>query len=55
MEFEFDIEKYMQIFRLEIEVIYELIKAENEVFLESISKKIENNTSGNLLEDIYWS
>ena len=42
------------IWRLEIEVIYESIKAENEVFLESILKKIENNTSGNL-KDIYQS
>ena len=44
----------MKIFRREIEVIYELIKAENEVFLESILKKIENNR-GNLLKDIYQS
>ena len=44
----------MKILRLEIGVIYESIKAENEVFLESILKKIENNTSGNL-KDIYQS
>ena len=31
------------------------IKAKNESFLESILKKNENKTSGNLLEDIYRS
>ena len=45
-----DIEKYMQLFGRDIEIFFELMKAESRVLLENICKETENRAR-NFLED----